>query len=219
MAMNAAHRVLDRPAIYRRLARRNRVVGVLRIGVPVLGVLILVGLMSQIYLSSLGARYGVGRIEVTPESVKVEAPEYAGVFDDGSAYRVWAETARALVGSTDQIGLVDAHLSIQRTSGVVMDIDADEAQLNMSSQVVLVEGLAEVRDTTGTAARLINSTFDGATQTLSSQGPVEIDYSNGTSVRAQTMVYDGSAMIWTFTRAVVTLPSTPGQTGPGEDPQ
>jgi lipopolysaccharide export system protein LptC len=30
-------------------------------------------------------------------------------------------------------------------------------------------------------------------------------------VRAQGLVYDAAAMIWTFERSVVTLPATPGQ--------
>ena len=82
---------------YRKLVRRNRMVGVLRLAVPVVGAFVLVALLVQIALSSLGARYSIGRIEVSPDRIKVEAPEYAGTMSDGSTYRVWAEEAAAAV--------------------------------------------------------------------------------------------------------------------------
>lgn len=214
--MPAAKTAADRMSLHRRLHRRNRLVSILRFGVPALGAVVFLGLVVQIYLSSTGARYGVGRIEVTPEAVHVEAPEYAGIFDDGSTYRVWADSARAVLETSELIDLLNAYLTIHRASGVVMEIEANEARLNTVDQTVLVEGPALVTDSTGTRADLRHSTFDGATQTLSSEGPVHIEYADGTTVRAGTMVYDGSAMIWTFSRAVVTLPSTPGQSDPQE---
>ncbi len=78
----------DRRATYKRLVRRNRVIRVLRVAVPAVGTVILCALLIQIYLSSLGGRYGVGQITVTPDAVVVESPEYAGILEDGSSYRV-----------------------------------------------------------------------------------------------------------------------------------
>lgn len=204
--------------VYRRLERRNRFVSVLRIAVPALGLLVLVGLLGQIYLSSLGGRYGVGRIEVTPDAVSVEAPEYAGVFDDGSAYRVWADSARAGLDNSEIIDLSNAYLTINRTSGVEMNIDAEDAILDTNQQTVLIKGLANVTDSTGTRATLFGSTFHGATQILNADGPVDITYADGAKVKAGKMVYDGNAMIWTFSQAVVTLPDTPGQSSPENRP-
>lgn len=86
--MNLQADAAQRQAIYRRLEARNRIVAILRVGVPALGVLVLVSLLGQIYVSSLTSRFGVGRIEVTRDSVSIETPEYSGVLDNGTTYRV-----------------------------------------------------------------------------------------------------------------------------------
>ena len=62
----------QRLAIYRRLEHRNRVVAILRIAVPALGVIVLAVLLVQIYLSSLTGRFGVGSVSVTRENVTIE---------------------------------------------------------------------------------------------------------------------------------------------------
>ncbi|MNL28221.1 hypothetical protein D3C87_1498570 [compost metagenome] len=76
-------------------------------------------------------------------------------------------------------------------------------------------GLADVADSTGTTGTLRDSVFDWRAQLLTTRGPVAIDYADGSTVRAQGLVYDAAAVDWTFERSVVTLPSTPGEGDPG----
>ena len=87
----------QRLAIYRGLQARNRVVSILRIGIPALGIVALSALMLQIYVSSRTSRFGIGQIAVSSESITVETPEYSGLLDDGTAYRVSATSAQAAV--------------------------------------------------------------------------------------------------------------------------
>lgn len=214
MAGAAAH-----SRIYQRLERRNRLVGLLRLAIPVMGALVLAGLLMQIYLASFTGRFGVGRITVTPEAVIVDAPEYAGLLADGSAYRVWAETARSSAESTELIDLSDAHLVVDRIDGVQLKVDALAAQLDTSEQLTILPGLADVTDSTGTVGSLTNSVFDWSEQILTTNGAVAIDYADGSTVRAVGLTYDAAALVWTFSRAVVTLPATPGESstsGSGE---
>lgn len=201
----------DRAAHHRRLERRNRQVAVLRHAVPALGVVVLVALGAQIYLGSLGARFSVGRLSVTPDGIAVEAPQYAGVMQDGSAYRVEAVAAHADALRPDLIGLSEARLEVIRLSGVTMTAEAARGQLDTTNQLVNVPGLTEIADSTGTTGTLQNSVFDWSAQVLTSDGPVAIDYADGATVRAQGLVYDATTTVWTFSRAVVTLPSTPGE--------
>lgn len=203
-----------RETLYRRLRRRNRVVRVLRLAVPVLGAVTLVALLAQIYLSSLGSRYGIGQISVTPDAIIVEAPEYAGILADGSQYRVWADAARAATSNTDLIGLGNAGVVLNRADGVQMQASAPSAELDALRQQVIVPGAAEIADSQGTQGTLNQTIFDWQTQTLTSSGPVVIDYADGTAIRAAGMVYDAEAKIWTFERATVTLPATPGENVP-----
>lgn len=200
----------ERLVIYRRLAARNRIVAILRIGVPLLGAIILVALLGQIYLSSLSNRFGVGRISVTRESVSVEAPEYSGVLEDGTTYRVWARDAKAAINATDQIALTDAALTMQRVTGITMQVNAPDALLDTSTEIVTIEGIAYVEDSTGTSGTIFDSVFDYASQTLTGEGAVHIDYADGTTLDGTGMTYDASSMVWTFSRANVTLSGTPG---------
>lgn len=207
--------------LYRRLARRNRRVRGLRVLVPLGGALVLAVLGAQIYLASFTGRFGIENISISPEAVTVDAPEYAGVLEDGSAYRVLAETARAATQRPDLIALSRAQVVLNRIDGVQMQADATQAKLDTVGQLVLVEGVAEIADSTGTTGSLRNSTFDWAAQRLTTEGPVAIDYADGTTLRAEGLVYDAQAKVWTFTRSVVTLPTTPGEdgstAGDGED--
>jgi len=199
-----------RSRIYRGLEARNRVVSVLRIAVPAMGALVLAGLMGQIYLSSLGARFGIGQISVTRDSVLVEAPEYTGLLDDGTTYHVAASAAQASTEASNRIHLEDARLTTRRPDGVSTLVTADAAVLDIATEAVEIAGVAHVEDSEGTRARIENSVFDYQAQILVGEGPVVIDYADGSHLEAEGLRYDVQAMIWTFTRASVTLPETPG---------
>lgn len=218
--MNLQADATERLAIYRRLTARNRIVGILRVGVPALGAIILVLLIGQIYLSSLSNRFGVGRISVTREAVSVEAPEYSGVLEDGTTYRVWAEAAQAGIDATDQITLTNAALTLKRVTGVTMEVNAPVALLDSTREIVTIAGVAYVEDSTGTSGTIHDSVFDYARQTLVGKGAVHIDYADGSKLDGVGMTYDASGMVWTFSEAKVTLPDTPGaesEREPSED--
>jgi lipopolysaccharide export system protein LptC len=205
----------ERLDIYQGLARRNRLVAILRIGVPVLGAIALSALLLQIYVSNLASRFGIDAVTVTSDTVSVLSPEYAGLLEDGSAYRVWASSAQAALARTDRIALTDAALSLDRASGVTMDARSQSAELDLRTREVTIEGVAEVTDTTGTSGQLERTVFDWGRQRLDSAGPVHIDYQDGTTIDAASLIYDAKGSVWTFKGATVTLPRTPGS--PQED--
>jgi hypothetical protein len=204
----------QRLAVYRGLEARNRLVSILRVGIPALGVIALAALMLQIYVSSRTSRFGVGQIAVSSESITVETPEYSGLLDDGTAYRVSATSAHAAVDATDRIGLDNASLTMVKPDGVTMLVDARAAVLDTTNQLVEVADIAEVSNSLGTSGLLRNSVFDYAKQRLTSNGPVDIDYHDGTTIVAEGLTYDATTLIWTFTRATVTLPDTPRASEP-----
>ncbi len=202
---------LGRQRQYKRLLRRNRVVGVLRLAVPLVGAVLLVALLIQIAVSSFGSRYGIGKIEVSRDRVRVETPEYAGTLTDGSVYRIWAEEAHAAIENTDLITLINARVVLERPDGLRREASAEEAVLDAVRQQVRIENGADIGESSGTTGHLTDSVFDWPSQTLTSRGPVEIDYADGSTVRAEGLVHDARLNRWTFTKAVVTLPETPGE--------
>jgi len=215
--MNLHADAAQRLAIYRGLQARNRIVSILRVGIPALGTVALAVLVLQIYVSSLTSRFGIGQIVVSPDSVMVETPEYSGVLDNGTAYRVSAVAAEAAADATDRIGLTDASLTMLKPDGVTMLVDARAAVLDTTAQLVEIAGIADVSNSLGTSGVLRDSVFDYATQQLTGNGPVHIDYADGTALEAEGLTYDAVALVWTFTRATVTLPDTPGAGQPAMD--
>jgi len=214
LALDLQADAAQRAAIYRRLQGRNRLVAILRIGVPALGLLVLVALLGQIYLSSLTGRFEIGRIEVSRDTIAIETPEYSGVLDDGTTYRVWARSAEAAIAAADQIDLSEAALTMRRRSGLVTEVTARDATLDTGRETVTIPGVALVEESTGTTGTIRDSLFDYAAQTLVGQGAVHIDYADGTTLDGVGMTYDVSNAIWTFSRVTVTLPSTPGSDTP-----
>lgn len=201
--------------VYRRLTRRNRRVRVLRIVVPIVGAVVLVGLLVQIFLASVGSRFEIGQITITPDAVSIAAPEYVGVMEDGSAYRVSAETAHASMAQSDMIDLTNAKVVVNRADGVQLTADAARAVLDTTNRQIVVEGTTDIADSTGTTGTLENSVFDWEKQVLTTNGPVAIDYADGSSVRALGLIYDAKTAGWTFASSTVTLPETPGDYSSG----
>ncbi|MET3927341.1 hypothetical protein [Devosia sp. 2618] len=195
---------------YQRLTTRNRVVAVLRIAVPLLGLIALVGLVVQIYISSISGRFGVGQITVTSDTITVQAPRYSGVLDNGTTYTVTARAAQSVIASSELINLVDAHLVMTRPDGTIMTVDAPAAVLDTNTELVTIKDVANVSNSLGTVGTIYESVFDYQTQKLAGEGPVDIDYADGTKIIAQGITYNAVELIWTFKHATVTLPDTPG---------
>lgn len=196
---------------YKRLLRRNRVVALLRFAVPAVGSVLLAALLIQIVISSFGGRFGIGKIEVTPDRIRVETPEYAGTLSDGSTYRVWAEEAAAAIDNTDLVTMTNVRVMLERTDGVRREAVAEDAVLDTVNQQVRIEHGTEISESSGISGHLNDSIFDWASQTLTARGPVTINYSDGSTVRAEGLVHEADRNRWTFTKAVVTLPETPGE--------
>lgn len=208
--MNLQADAAQRLAVYRSLEARNRVVAILRVGVPLLGAVALSALLLQIYASSQTARFGISQIVVSPDSISVETPEYSGVLDDGTAYRVSASSARAAVDATDRIALTDAALTMTKPDGVTIIVETPAAVLDTTGQIVEIAGQAQVSNSLGTSGVLHDTVFDYVAQRLTGTGPVDVVYADGTQLEAEGLTYDATALVWTFTRATVTLADTPG---------
>ena len=101
-----------------------------------------------------------------------------------------------------------------KRDGVTILVEAPAAVLDTTGQVVEIDGVAKVSNSVGTSGVLQQTVFDYTAQRLTGTGPVDIDYYDGTHLEAEGVTYDATALVWTFTRATVTLPDTPGANKP-----
>jgi lipopolysaccharide export system protein LptC len=201
----------QRSAIYASLVRRNRLVGILRIGIPALGATLVLALMLQFYIASLVPDFGFANIAIDRDNLVVEAPAYEGTGADGSRYSMSAESARAAIGNPDLINLTGAGFTLNQVDGSVFSARAEKANLRVSNQLVITEGATEVRGSSGVTGTVDNATVDVLGERLVA-GKADLAFDGGTTLEADTMSYDGKTRTWIFSKATLMFNTTPGAT-------
>ena len=188
---------------------RNRLVSVLRIVVPALGVVALAVLVGQIYLGGLIRQYGVAGIRIDRGDIVVEAPQYAGTGSNGSRYVATAREARTRVLGGNDIDMTDATLEMYTADGNTYFVTAKSAHLNTVSEVIRAPGKVDVSGTDGLVGTLNDVDADQRAETVTSNGPVDLLLSDGTTIVGDDMVRDGKTQTYTFTNATVVVPALP----------
>jgi lipopolysaccharide export system protein LptC len=199
----------QRRAVYDGLVMRNRLVAILRIGVPAIGVVVLAGLVLQILVANIGRSFGIGRVSFAGDTVTVDTPTYEGVMANGNVYKVSAETAKATLSALGAIQLTKASLLLRKPDGTEMNARVSAAVFQTIGQTVAMPGIAEVGDSSGTAGRFTDTRVDLQHQRLTTDGPVSISFADGMALAAKSLAYDASSATWTFKSATLTLPALP----------
>jgi len=206
----SAQNAEQRTRIYEGLEQRNRLVAILRIGLPVLGALVLAGLLLQIFVASLLDEFGISNIRIDRDNLVVETPSYSSMAADGTMYAMASEDARAALGDTDLLHLTKAQLMVTKPNASWMQALAEQADMRLSSQLFYVPGAMAIADSRGTRGTVTGVHADMSKETLISDGPARITYYNGTTLDAASMTYDGKRQLWQFRRATLVVPGTPG---------
>jgi lipopolysaccharide export system protein LptC len=202
----------QRLAIYRKLGAHNRLITLLRFGVPALGVAVFLILASQIYLASIGKEFGIAGLTIDRTMATLQAPRYAGVMADGTTYNVKAGEARAALSATNVIDLTNASIVFSNPGTKQTTATAKQATLDTVSQQVQIDAITDVTSSDGTIGRFTNTRIDWAAQMLNSVGGAHLEFADGTKLDADTATYDMEKAVWIFSRVTVTMPSTPGET-------
>lgn len=206
-----------RARVYARLEQRNRLVGILRVGLPALGVLVLAGLLLQIAVASLLDQFGISNIRIDRESLVVDTPSYSSMTADGTRYSVASQSAQAALGDTDLLHLSKAALTLTKPDGSWLKADAETADMRLSEQTVFVREVMGIADSRGTSGTIRGVHADLVSESMVSDGAASIRYHNGTTLDAETMTYDGKRQLWQFNRVTLVVPSTP-QAKPSPSP-
>jgi lipopolysaccharide export system protein LptC len=206
----SAQNAEQRSRIYDRLMQRNRLVSILRIGLPVIGAVVLAGLLFQIVLASLLDQFGISNISIDRDNLVVETPSYSSMTADGTMYTIASDDARAALGDTDLLRLSGATLMVTKPSGAWMEAKAVAADMRLSAQTVYVPDVMEIQDSRGTSGTIIGVRTTLLGESMVSDGAAKIRYHNGTTLDAESMAYDAKAQRWEFKRATLVVPSTPG---------
>lgn len=209
MAASAAPPRSERVVAYARLARRNRIVGVLRVVVPVAGLVVFVGLALQIYVANTARQYGIAGIRVDRDGIVFETPQFSGTASNGSRYLVTANEARMPTAEDDLIDMAAPTLTYEMASGTIYRLKGDRAAFRSRSNRVAVPGIAHIEGDDGLVGTIVELRADLMTDRIISEGAVDIVMGDGTHIAADTMLHEGALNRWTFTRATVTYTGLP----------
>ena len=212
MAIALTDTAASRRHIYRQFTRRNRLVSLLRVLVPGLGVVIFSLLAGAVVIANLAENFSIGRVSLQNDRMVVETPSYSGVTSDGSTYRVAALSAEASLTTTDAVSLNGATVVIDSADGTQTTADAARADLQIAAQTVKVPGKTDIANSTGMVGSLTGMDLDFKTQLLTASGAVSFTFPGGQRLDANGMRYDGNAKTWSFTGVTLTLPATPQAT-------
>lgn len=209
MAASAAPIRSERLAAYRRLTRRNRIVDVLRIVVPLAGVAVFVGLALQIYVANTARQYGIAGIRVDRDGIVFETPQFSGTAGNGARYLVTAAEAKMPTGEDDLIDMAAPALTYEMEGGTVYRLTGDRAAFRSRANRVAVPGIAHIESDDGLVGTIVELRADLIADTVTSEGVVDIVMGDGTHIVADTMLHEGALNRWTFTRATVTYTGLP----------
>ena len=199
----------QRGAILDGLLRRNRVIAVLRLAVPLVGIGAFVLLVGQIWLASMTQQYGVSGIRIDRGNLVVETPQYSGMGTDGSRYLVKAREARTPLGVSGRIDMIDATLDYTRPGHSAFHVRGATASVDTARQYVTVPGVARLNSDDGMHGTLTEVRSDLKAEITRAEGPIDITFTDGTHLEAADLLYEGKLAYWTFNRSTVTIPNLP----------
>jgi lipopolysaccharide export system protein LptC len=202
----------QRTEILGRLVTRNRIVTLLRVVVPALGVVALLVLLGQIWLSNLARQYGVSGIRIDRGNLVVETPQYSEIGSDGTQYFVAARDARTPLNSPGEIEMADPKFTYVRPGRSPFHATALTGSVNTETHLVRAPGRVTVTTDEGLVGTMYELNADMRAQVTTAKGPVDITMPDGSHLTADDLHYQGSTNVWTFHNATLEVPDLPVRT-------
>lgn len=193
------------------LARRHsRLVRVLRVALPVISVLVLVG-YGVVVMKESGGFAGLQAAaiqKILPKNLKMENPHYDGYGKDGSAYVVDAKAAQQDLAKPDLILLEEITATLTQPDKTKTLVTATVGEFNHKTNILELTQAIDVNSESGMKAKLTQATIRTKDNVVVSREPVVVEYPSG-SVHSQSMVLRQKQREVEFSGSVVTRLTPP----------
>lgn len=195
----AAMLVVDRTRAYRRARRHSLLVRWLKLCLPA-SALIVVGLYTFSAGRSIeigGVRAKVGHIELSKDGMRMVAPTIESYDAKYGKYVVRAESATQDLGNQDVIhlNLIQAEAEAKEQGG--LSFSAREGTYQVDGEVLEMVDV-KVRTGDGNAAETSKARYLTKQQRITSDAPVDVVMSNGSTIRANGFDIDGTNRVIRF---------------------
>ncbi|MCU0733370.1 MAG: LPS export ABC transporter periplasmic protein LptC [Hyphomonas sp.] len=196
--------VADRSESFRQARRHSKLVRILRLALPMVGVALVLGY--------LGALVGTGGFapslpemampRITPKDLSMQNPNYEGVTADGGSYRVAAARARQDFDRTDVIQLEEITGDLVAKDKSATKLTASRGVFNHKESVLQLSESIQIRGDNGFSADLTAATVLTREGRINSDEPVSVGFPAG-SVRARRLEIRQKVREVTFVEEVV----------------
>jgi lipopolysaccharide export system protein LptC len=202
---------------FARARRHSRLVRLLKVGLPLLAVLIVVGGVAVTWLArSLPDDVSVSSASIDDGRIVMEDPRMTGFDKAGRPYSMVADRAiQSLDGGGVELERIKANLGVR--ADTTADVVANRGHFDQKSQKLRLYDDVTVDTTDGMSVRLKDAAIDLAAGDMVGQGPVEIDMPNQT-IAAGSLTVKGGGKLLSFGDGVkmTILPSAAEASAPAE---
>ncbi|MCQ0989512.1 LPS export ABC transporter periplasmic protein LptC [Jiella marina] len=197
MTRHAGSPSQSREAEFRRARRHASIVRVLKIGLPLVAILILVSGAAAIWFArSLPDDVSVTSAAIDDGQVVMEDPRMSGVDGEDRPYELIARRAiQSLDGTGITLDKIEAKVPVNDETSA--EIAATTGYYDASAGMLsLTEGI-RVKTNNGVSIQLAGANIDLSEGTLHGQGPVLIK-SAGQTIRSETLKVSDSGKLLSF---------------------
>ncbi|MEF2550712.1 LPS export ABC transporter periplasmic protein LptC [Aurantimonas sp. A2-1-M11] len=195
-----------------RARRHSRLVRILKIGLPALAALIVVGGIAVTWVArSLPEDFSVVGTSIEDGRIVMEDPRMSGIDSNNRPYELIAERAiQSLGGGGVDLEKITAKIAID--DDTTADILAAAGKYDPTAETLKLDGGVQVDTTSGITISLAAADIDIASGEMKGRGPVRIETPNQTIESSSLNLSDGGAVITFGGRVKMLLrPEPPSQ--------
>ncbi len=204
----------DRATVFRQLRRRHGLIRLLRLAVPVIGVVALVALGAQIYLASISGGLGAAGARLQGDRLIVDRPTMTGTLSGVGRYELTAETASTDLKDAAEVTLAAIDVDMRFTEGGSARAHADSGVLEFSTRQLRIDETINLTTSDGIRGESLGGVIDAAEQSFTTEGGVSFSFPDGSTLEAASMAYAATSGSWRFedVRISVVPPPTAAST-------
>ena len=186
----------DRRRAFRRARRHSRLVRRLRIVLPLAGAAIIaIVFVATTFSLSMNVDIAGMELSVTPNGIVMDNPHLTGFDEEGRHYSVQADRAVQALANPDQVRLEDIAATVTVEGQGTATITAAAGDYDNSESTLTLQGDVAIDSSEGYALRMEDADIDLGAGTMASANPVTISYQDSSTVGDSLSVTGGGASI------------------------
>jgi lipopolysaccharide export system protein LptC len=164
--------------LFRAAARHSRIVRILRVGIPIVGISVLLIMIFVAWLDPLrlltDLPIGLRDVVISGNKIKMEQPRLSGFTRDARPYELAARSAAQDITKPHVIELSDLRAKMQMSDKTTVELSAASGVFDTKAERLTLEKDILVKSSSGYEGRLSEAVVDTRTGNIVSDKPVVV---------------------------------------------